>query len=97
MGNDDINQALGITSGHAGSGGGYPTASAASRYRDSYHAARTAETVGLILKIFGCVVAFFLFALIMSVTGSSLGTSRMETTALFFALLCSDWARATIR
>jgi len=89
MANDDINQALGITPGQAPSSGGYPSVNAAMRYKESYRSARTAETVGLVLKIFGCVVAFLLFTLIMSVTGTGLTSSRIETTFLLFALLSS--------
>ena len=94
MADDQINQALGITPGHAGSDAGNPAINAAARYRKSYRAAGTAETVGLVLKIFGCVVTFLLFALIVSVTGTPWVTSRVDTTFLFFALLSSIMAGA---
>lgn len=96
MANDDINQALGM-SGTAGGPSGLHGAevNVALRYRTGYRNAQVTETMGLVLKIFGCVVTFLLFTLMMSVTGSSFGASRIETTYLLVTVLFSIMSGAT--
>jgi len=91
MANGDINQALGMSGSPGGTAGFHGAeVNVALRYKTGYRNAQVAETMGLVLKIFGCVIAFLLFTLMMSITGSSFGApSRIETTFLLFALLSS--------
>src|SRR5215467_8985032 len=90
MASGDINQALGMSGSPGGTAGFHGAeVNVALRYKTGYGNAQVAETMGLVLKIFGCVIAFLLFTLMMSITGSSLGASRIETTYLIFAALAS--------